>query len=125
MNAVPVESVLSLPVMDRRLNILLGMKVMHAMQIADSTFEYHTIHVRSPDVSNTSLWISKVLGPEGLSFFTAACTVVYLKSSSLGLRSRWNAPRIDCLSFVLEPVPELKLSIHIDDGWKSASAVYP
>jgi hypothetical protein len=91
MDAVPVESVLSLSTIDKNLKpckVVLDMQVMHAMQSTDSTSEVP--HSEPPpdgssatDVSNTSSWISNLLAPGGLSVFTATCTVFNTTGASL------------------------------------------
>jgi hypothetical protein len=85
-NAVPVESDLSPPSIDKK--IVLDMKVMHAMQSTDSTSEM--VHSEPPpdgfsatDVSNTGSWTSNVSAPGGLSIFTATCTVFNTTGASL------------------------------------------
>jgi hypothetical protein len=101
MDAVPVESDLSPPLGDNKLQpskILSDKKVMHSIQSIDSTSEMSNseppLDRRSAaGLSNgtrsdrktlrrESSWISKVLTPEGLSMFTATCTVVYLTAAS-------------------------------------------
>jgi hypothetical protein len=85
-NVVPVESDLSPPSMDKK--IILDMKVMHTMQSRTDSPSEMSHSEPPPDgisaagVSNASSWISNVLAPEGLSFFTATCTVVYLTAAS-------------------------------------------
>jgi hypothetical protein len=92
--AVPtmdVESDLSPPSMDRGLKILLGMKVMHAMQSTKSTYEISHSEPSSPDGiseagdSNASSWISEEMASGGLSFFTAVCTITNQIGASLYL----------------------------------------
>jgi hypothetical protein len=93
MNAVPVESDLSPPSMDKKQHpsiIILDFKEMHDMQSTDSTSEMSKCDLPAPDgisaagVSNSSSsWISKALASRGLSFFIATCTVFNISGASL------------------------------------------
>jgi hypothetical protein len=82
MDAVPVESILSLSTIDKkkkRSKIILDMKVMHAMKSTDSASEM-THSEPPPDGSS---WTSNVMAQGGLSIFTATCTVFNTSGASL------------------------------------------
>jgi hypothetical protein len=83
MDAVPVESDLSPPSIDKK--IMLDLKMMDAMSSrADSQSGTSPSErsISTSGVSNASSWISDVSAPGGLSIFTATCTVAYLTAAN-------------------------------------------
>jgi hypothetical protein len=94
MDAVPVESDLSPPSMDKELHprnkVLLDMKVIHEVHNPDSSAsemvkssEQPPDEISAAGVSNANSWISPVLASRGLSFFAATCTVFNMSGASL------------------------------------------